>query len=281
MVAKFVKEWLRAADELDERARDLVLSMDGTGRELAASFVGLSRLFAYGENSPTQAYQDAIANTEQTLWQAAEAQRNYVIELMASFEGTPEQIATLADAVSARYAQEIALIEQITGMIQGVQDLGQSTVDRFRLSVMSEEQQYNFFSMQAEQFRRSLEGLTDPAQIWDAFQRGIDAQNRAFDLLSQDQQRAVVDQFVQWTEGFQAEAEAILGERAAQVENEHAALAGVIQEAFGAPSANMNQAAERMERAAGRIEAVFAQGLPPQAITLYLPGSGDSQLGYG
>lgn len=278
ITAQFVRNWLRAADVIDERARDLVLDMEGSGRELTASFAALVTLFEYTTSSPMAAYQAALEQSQVTLWGAAQAQRDYVISLMSSFDGTPEQLAQLSTAVAARYDMELALIGQIMNMIQGVQQLGASAADQFRLATLNEEQIYNLRVLQAEAARNALADLEDPAEILRTFQEGIAAQQSAFNALNAEQQAIVGEQFARWTEEFQAEAEAALSDRASQIETENQALSSVIETALQNPANSMLQAAEQMQQAAAVMQAALAAGMPVQVVTVQ---SDASVLGFG
>lgn len=281
IVGEFVRAWLEAAENVNEHARSLVLSMDGSGHELAAAFVGINALLEYSASSPMAAYEEALRAQEVTLWDAAAAQRDYIVELASTFEGTPEQIAQLADAVSIRYQQEIALVTQIMGMIQSVQDLGDASIERIRLATMTQEEQVQYFLLQAEQIRASLTDLSDPEQIFEAFQEGVDAQTSAFNALSAENQGMFAAQFINWIEAFQAETQALLADRAAQVESENQSLSAVISNAFESPAATMASAAFEFRAAAQELRAALEAGVPIQVVTVETPAAQQSsQVGF-
>jgi len=117
-------------------------------------------------------------------------------DLIKNFDGTDTAITNLSAATVQYYNAQVALIAQIEQIKTAVGGMFSSTIESFKLSVMSPQQQYDYYQKNADDTYKLLLAEKDPVKIQAYANKINDDYNKAFGLLSTDDKTANVDKFV-------------------------------------------------------------------------------------
>lgn len=273
-VQHFVRSWVEASEVVSDEVKLIFDQLEGSAQELVEAFGGLQGIQDYIDGGSLQSLVDELLQAEPTLYSAANAAAELVNELISVTDATnANDIAALGLAVSERYQLELALVTEITNMIRTANDIAADTVRSFELDIASQEERYNLFRQEAERFRDIALTAEDPAEIFQAYQRAIEAERAAWQELSLEQRRAEIGVFTEFTNALTAGVEQRLGGTIDEIEVQRTGIQAALTEALAQPAATMQNAANQMINAAGSIQQA-ATAIQNQTIEVELVGAG-------
>lgn len=182
-------------------------------------------------------------------------------ELVDKLGDGPESFEALADAASqmvTSFAQYAAHIGEIG---RGLEDLIAGTNESFILATLSDEEKYNRFQQQAEDARALLSQSTNVDEI-DRLTRLIDKLRAdAFSLLSPEEQRARLPEFLAGGDSLNAEAQERLRKAAEEARERQEELLNGIRDRLDKVADKMNDSADTFIDAADTFDGAVNRGL--------------------
>ncbi|MEW8027851.1 MAG: hypothetical protein AB2806_08940 [Candidatus Thiodiazotropha sp.] len=235
--------------EIDFRFSDIAQLGAESLEEIATRLLTFKEISDFIDSNVVVDQAEYLADAAKTLRDRFNDSASAIYRLGDAYDGTTDATTELAGALTARYQLELQYLNQIQGVQQGLNDTIQGSIESIRLSVMDTQQQYDYFSDQAEALAASLDSLVDPSEINQVVNDINSLTNQAYNLLGGDQQAAVADEFVDFLEG-------VLGQANDQLDAERERAASESEALRDAMVAAMETGAERM---AQRLETVAAQ----------------------
>jgi predicted nucleic acid-binding Zn-ribbon protein len=166
-----------------------------------------------------------------------------VYRLAGAFDGSLASAQSLASAVQAQYALELQLVAQIQNALSSTQAMFGNSIEQIQMSVMNDEQRYDYLRTKVDDLYVQLATATDPAAISDLAKQINDLTLASYNLLDDTQQATVADEFVDYLEGVRDLTTTQLEASQAQITATHEALAENIESVMMAVADRMMQAA--------------------------------------
>lgn len=216
-------QWLEAGEAL-KQFNDLMQEIGETALDAQAALDAYSSVFSD--------FEERLATQGKTQTQLLRESLDVMLNLANEYDGSAQSQRELFGALDQRYQMELnylSLIKQAQDEINSTLD---SSIERIRLSQMTEEDQYAYFKEQADALAASLAGLTDPEQITDTVNRINELQNRAWGVLTEDQQASMADGFVTFLEGVRELANERLEEATDEVQTQNDTIGSAVSAAL-------------------------------------------------
>lgn len=191
-------------DNLDFQWSELVRMGADSVDELVLRLSHMKEIEDYIQSSALDGYADMLAASQMTLRDRVIESTSSVGRLaseMITFNASTDSMEALATGLRERYELELQYLNQIRAVQEGLNQTIAGSIETIQLSVMGTEQQYDYFSDQAEALAATISSLSDPTEINDVVTRINDLTNRAYGLLDQGQQSEVSGEFIDFLEG--------------------------------------------------------------------------------
>ncbi|MCG8004702.1 MAG: hypothetical protein JAY88_14780 [Candidatus Thiodiazotropha lotti] len=192
-------------DSLEFQWGEFVRLGTDTVEELVERLSHMKEIDDYINSSALDSYTDLFARSQMTLRDQVNESTSSVARLaseMITFHGSTESMESLAGGLRDRYELEIRYLNQIRSIQDGLNTSIQGSIENIRLSVMTSEEQYDYFTEQAEALAATISSLSDPEEVNDVVSRIEQLTNRAYGTLESDEQRGQVSgEFVDFLEG--------------------------------------------------------------------------------
>jgi hypothetical protein len=193
-------------DELDFQFGELATLGADSVEEISTRLFTLKGISDLLESDPLADAELALANANATLKDSFDASADSVLALGDAYDGTTEATTEIASAIQSRYALELEYLAQIATIQDSVTSSLESSIQNIKLSVMDTEQQYEYYSDQAEALAESLATLSDPEAIHDAVAEINTLTSQAYALLSDDQKTEASNEFIEFLESVNSQA---------------------------------------------------------------------------
>lgn len=217
-------------------------------RELLGVFYDLadSTRAVYGD------LQTAYENSNRTALQNIQAQRGITDALLANKNiNSVEDIRELNSAVSELRRQELALLSQIDGAINGIEGGFGSLIDSINATQMTDEERYAAMEQEAESLANSLDTLTDPAEIEAATTRIEQLTRNMWNLLGDDQQtQEMADGFTTFLQDVMDQATDQLEDIKDDIIDDSGTREGLIEDTLDDAATRLEDAGTKLETAA-------------------------------
>lgn len=188
----------------------------------------LKEIEDFVESNPLDGYTDLLAESQKTLRDRLNESTSAVARLggeLITFSASTESLERFAEGIRERYQLELQYLNQIRTIQEGLNSSIQSSIENIQLSVMTSEQQYDYFSEQAESLAATIGTITDPTEINDVVNRINELTNRAYGTLESDGQRQEVSgEFVEFLEAVMEQANSQLDSARSEAVSESEAL---------------------------------------------------------
>ena len=199
-----------------------------------------------------KAFADAGAGVLRVL----EKQREEIRKQITAYDGSIDATNALSQSTQAYYQNAVAVVAQIQDLRK---QIGTNTGDitrGFQLSVLDDKGQYAFLQKEVEKLRSELGSSTDPTRIAALVTQINSDLQQAYGLLSPDQQKAAVDQFIKGAQTVADEADKRLAAIQQTVQNDTKGMMDEIKAAILAAVAPMQTAADKqLDAAEGQLQA--------------------------
>ena len=201
-----VLEWLAQLSTLaDDTAQslpylaDAIRGLGEAGAEIPELMTFTDALVAIGsslDTTPLEAYQIALERSNRSMLDQLSDAQSSIMQMIADFDGSAASTQQLAQSI-VQYkdaaTQAAAVIAQMQAAIQSSVD---SSIERIRLDVMSQEERGRYFLQQAEQIKQALSEATNPEQIASLFERFEQYTEAAWQTLTDEQKKQQRDIFI-------------------------------------------------------------------------------------
>lgn len=120
-------------------------------------------------------------------------------KLSMDFDGSAESAKALAAATGDYYKAQMVLLvqlEQLKEQLIGPEGLFAQTAEQFKLASMTEDEQYTYWQQQAAKYQDLLATATTPEDIAKYAQLATQAMTNAFNLLDDEEKKALLDQYL-------------------------------------------------------------------------------------
>lgn len=165
-----------------------------------------------------------------------------VLEIVNGLDGSAESQARLLSAVQYRYELELQYLQMIRDISESINDSIQGRIEDITTSQMSDREKYEYFKEQAEQLAEDLSTMVDPEEIRETVARIQQYEQQAWSALTPEQQSRMADQFIDFLQGVQDEANERLDYARENVIDDNATLSQAVEDALKR-SADAQQAA--------------------------------------
>ncbi|MBV2138583.1 MAG: hypothetical protein KUF79_17385 [Candidatus Thiodiazotropha sp. (ex Ctena orbiculata)] len=262
--------------EIDFRFSDIAQLGAESLEEIATRLLTFKEISDFIDSNVLADHSDLLADAARSLRDHFNNSASAIYRLGDAYDGTTEATTELAGALTVRYQLELQYLSQIQSVQQGLNDTIQGSIESIRLSVMDTQQQYDYFSGQAEALAASLSGLVDPAEINAVVQDINSLTNQAYNLLTADQRADVSTEFVDFLEGVLDQANDQLDAERDRAASESETLRNAMVEAMETGAERMAQRLEsvaaQQQQAANTLAngvSLFAQSLPVRVNVSY------------
>jgi hypothetical protein len=253
------------ASELPSTIAKIIRSLDvetasaeaiGSALALSATF---QQILADGSADVQALAADMVARSSSSV-AALRAQGDALVALANRFDGTTQAAQELAAAQSA-YRQSLV---ELLASIQVMQR---------EIAGMSREESYRFFQEAADQRYSALLAASDPAEVQRLAQEINSYFNRAFDLLSPEEQVANRERFLQNLDRLDTAVNDKLDNLAATIAEESSKPFQIVATSLEAAADRMLAAATSINEAATNIVRASQTPPAPQIVQLRIDGS--------
>ena len=270
--AWFVRDWVAAAAEqgaVSQNLATIIQAMAGSAEEIIKGLGGLLQIEDYIAADPLQDFEAALASASQTAAQALATMRQNLGDLALSFDGTSAHAEQLGAASVQLYQAELAMIEHIRGLVQGLIGTFADSVEQIQLGLMSDAEKYTYYWEQAQAAQQAMAQSTDPDEIARLAEQARQAAMEAYSLATAalepdatDEQRAALgQQFIDFLNATQQQATDQLNAAEQQVVDQHRETAQILQDALIDAAAAASQSLEEAGQAAASAISGAAEGM--------------------
>lgn len=252
--------------EVDASLAALMTHAQGLDLEGVINYAtSLMAINAYIDTSPLEAYQKAQEASLQTyggLVSAYDSQVSAVQSLIDNLDDSYSSATALSEALAGLGTTELQMVAYTQQAMQQIDGLVASAVERIRMDMMNQEEQYQYLTGQAEALAATLATLTDPTAITQTMQQIEQLTTQAWQMLmssgaAQADPTLAVD-YIAFLEGAQTQADAAIQAAQDSAASQHDALAGAAQQQLAAAAEQAQAAAAQREAAAALHAAAVA-----------------------
>ena len=215
--AWFVRDWVAAAAEqgaVSQNLATIIQAMAGSAEEIIKGLGGLLQIENYIAADPLQDFEAALTPASQTAAQALATMRQNLGDLALSFDGTSAHAEQLGAASVQLYQAELAMIEHIRGLVQGLIGTFADSVEQIQLGLMSDAEKYTYYWEQAQAAQQAMTQSTDPDEIARLAEQARQAAMEAYSLATaalepdatDEQRAALAQQFIDFLNATQQQA---------------------------------------------------------------------------
>jgi hypothetical protein len=270
--AWFVRDWVAAAAEqgaVSQNLATIIQAMAGSAEEIIKGLGGLLQIENYIAADPLQDFEAALASASQTAAQALATMRQNLGDLALSFDGTSAHAEQLGAASVQLYQAELAMIEHIRGLVQGLIGTFADSVEQIQLGLMSDAEKYTYYWEQAQAAQQAMTQSTDPDEIARLAEQARQAAMEAYSLATaalepdatDEQRAALAQQFIDFLNATQQQATDQLNAAEQQVVDQHRETAQILQDALIDAAAAASQSLEEAGQAAASAISGAAEGM--------------------
>ncbi len=270
--AWFVRDWVAAAAEqgaVSQNLATIIQAMAGSAEEIIKGLGGLLQIENYIAADPLQDFEAALASASQTAAQALATMRQNLGDLALSFDGTSAHAEQLGAASVQLYQAELAMIEHIRGLVQGLIGTFADSVEQIQLGLMSDAEKYTYYWEQAQAAQQAMAQFTDPDEIARLAEQARQAAMEAYSLATaalepdatDEQRAALAQQFIDFLNATQQQATDQLNAAEQQVVDQHRETAQILQDALIDAAAAASQSLEEAGQAAASAISGAAEGM--------------------
>ncbi len=295
VMAWFVKDWVEAAaaqGAVSTQINTVIQAMAGSAEDLMKGLGGLLQVGAYVAADPLRDFETALASANQTASQALAAMRQNLGDLARAFDGTSAHAEQLGAASAQLYQAELAMIEHIRGLVQGLAGTFGDSIEQIRLGLMSDTEKFDYYMQQAQAAQQAMAEATDPDQIARLAEQARQAAMEAYQLATaalgpdatDEQRAALAQQFTDFLAATQQQATDQLDAAEQQVVDQHRETAQILQdalqEAADAAAQALEEAGKTAASAIGSAADVMAAALAA-ALSAGTPRTGAADAAGG
>jgi hypothetical protein len=202
---------------------------------------------------------DAMTQISQSSSNATDAlhsNNNALKAMITTYDGSAAATKNLAAATQKQYAMELSLIGQIQNALASTHEMFTTSSNAIKMSVMTNQEKYNFLRADADSLYHQLEKATDPAQIQNLANKINADVNSAYGLLDANQQKGAAGDTVNYLDKVDKLTQKQLNKAQDDITKQHNELAAKL-------TAKMDEAAAHLNAAAAALQAAAATPTPP------------------
>lgn len=252
---EFINAWLDAAERTigdNFRAAGLIRQYSGDLNSMLAFIDSFGQLLQLSRQNPVQAALDAQSASSLTMLEVYQRTTGVVRELAASYDGSIAATQGLSAALAVQQDMAYQLATAYLQVQQQVQGLFGGLSESIRMSLMSQEELYNYERDRVHALTALLETMTDPASILNTAQ---EIERRVSDMwgrLDEEQRQVMGPDFLAFIDSAAQSAQDRLAAGLSDLESAQADVNETIRQ-------GIEDAASRMASAAAMQQAAVAQ----------------------
>lgn len=179
----------------------LIAALNGT-QEMSDKVVGLATAYATLQEAmnrdPVEDALTAIANASDSAYVKLMKQADAYEALIAAYDGSAEASKEITQATVDYYNSLVNVIAGIRSLRTSIEEMFNKTIEDFSLETMTDDEKKIYFQQRVADLYSQLSVATDPAEIDRLSQQINEYMRAAFGLLTPEEQRATLDQWVQY-----------------------------------------------------------------------------------
>lgn len=220
--------------------------------QYANSYKAIGDLLA---RNPMEDAIKGLTQSSQGAYGAFMATGEAMRSVIASFKGTTEQTQALQAASVAYYQTQVALLQQIATVRQGITTMFGDTARSLQLAALDKEGQYDFLREEADVLKGRLATAIDPETIRQLTQLINSDINQAFGLADPEQRKAMLDDYLAFTKEVDTLAQGRLAEIEATTQKTATTALEGAQKTIADAAAALKQSSDLINGAADKLNA--------------------------
>lgn len=252
---EFINAWLDAAERAigdSFRAAGLVRQYSGDMDSMLAFIDAFGQLLQLTRQNPVQAAMDEQSASSMTMLEVYQRTTGVVHELAASYDGSIAATQDLSAALAVQQDMAYQLATAYLQVQQQVEGLFGGLSESIRMSLMSQEELYNYERDRVHALAALLETMTDPASILNTAQEIERRVSAMWGRLDEEQRQVMGPDFLAFIDSAAETAQARLAAGLSDLESTQADVNETIRQ-------GIEDAASRMASAAAMQQAAVAQ----------------------
>lgn len=252
---EFINAWLDAAERAigdSFRAAGLVRQYSGDLDSMLAFIDAFGQLLQMARQNPVQAALDAQSASSLTMLEVYQRTTGVVRDLAASYDGSIAATQDLSAALAVQQDMAYQLATAYLQVQQQVDGLFGGLSESIRMSLMSQEELYNYERERVHALTALLETMTDPASILNTAQEIERRVSQMWGRLDEEQRQVMGPDFLAFIDSAAQSAQARLAAGLSDLESTQADVNETIRQ-------GIEDAASRMASAAAMQQAAVAQ----------------------
>lgn len=179
----------------------LIAALDGTeavSEQVVAFAQAYATLQAVMNRDPVEDALTAIANASDSAYVKLGRTADAFEALIEAYDGSADASKEIAQATADYYNALVNVIAGIRSLRTSIEEMFNKTIEDFSLETMTDDEKKIYYQQRVADLRLQLGTATDPAEI-ERLSQQINAYMReAFGLLTPDEQRATLDQWIEY-----------------------------------------------------------------------------------
>lgn len=231
----------------------LIAALDGT-QEISDQVIAVASAYSILQDvmnrDPLEDALDGIAQATESAWMGLRRTADAFGELIEAYDGSTEASKEIAQATAAYYQQLVQVIAGIRQLGQSIDAMFGGTIEELTLQTLDDQGRKQYYQDQIASLYSQLGVAVDPADV-DRITRQINEYMRAaFGLLTPDEQRDLLGQYVDFARQVNELAQERLVVAEAQAQRQADQLFATLRQVMTEAANEFKQAASDQKSAA-------------------------------
>lgn len=197
------QEFVVVAQAMQQEGEDLNSAFSRLVQTIQVLSAAGEVLSGYANSNLADDYMALIESQQQTVFDAGRAASAALREAMDNFDGSAEAALNLSVMAQRRYELELQMLAAIDSYALELNASYNNLIEQIQTDLRTPEENYAFFSQQAENLAASLPGLRDPAQIAQVLAEIERLTSQAYGFLTDEQRAALGPEVVDFLQEVQ------------------------------------------------------------------------------
>lgn len=197
------REFIDVAQQMQAEGEELTATFDRLVQAVAVIADQITLVRGFAASDLEADFRSLLAQQDATPGSIAADFAQQIRDLGDSFTGSAADLQILAGLVTGRYQSEIAFLQQIDGIINGLSQSFRPLREQIERSTLTDEQFFDRTTAQAEELAAALATMTDPAQIAATVAEIQRLTSTAFGLLDEGQKAGLAAGFLDFLDAVE------------------------------------------------------------------------------
>jgi len=203
-----------------------------------------------------------------------------MIASLNAYDGSTASQQKLIGMLQTRYQMELQYLQMIDIAAKTINDSLNQDKESIMLSQKDPKGKYDYYKEQADKLAKDLRTMTDPQQINDTVKKIEQYEQAAWGLLTPEQQKKMANQFIDFLQGIQDEANQQLGAAKQNAGDDATSLAQAVNDALTKAAAAQQAAADTQNAVADTFkQAVHGFAVTPIQVVITAPPGMSADVG--